>query len=66
MNIWRLGTNWEGTHVLDLILQSKIGFFGIGWSTDGVNEDDIIAIAKPGKKNNCGNWDCRHSGSTLV
>lgn len=51
MNIWRLGTNWEGMrHVLDLILQSKIGFFGIDWSTDGVNEDDIIAIAKPGKK----------------
>lgn len=51
MNIWRLGTNWEGMRrVLDLILQSKIGFFGIDWSTDGVNEDDIIAIAKPGKK----------------
>ena len=50
MNVWRLGTNWGGTPVLELILQHKIGFFGINWSTDGVNEDDIIAIATPGKK----------------
>ena len=51
MNVWRLGTNRGGrTPVLELILQHKIGFFGINWSTDGVNEDDIIAIAKPGNK----------------
>ena len=50
MNVWRLGTNWDGTPILDLILNSKVGFFGKNWSTDGVSENDIIAIAKPGKK----------------
>ena len=50
MNVWRLGTNWGGTATFDIILENKVGFFGIDWSTDGVGEDDIIAIAKPGTR----------------
>ena len=50
MNVWRLGTRWEETPVLDLILESKVAFYYIGWHVEGVAEDDIIAIAKPSSR----------------
>ena len=49
MNIWRLGTNWGGTPTLDVILATKVGFFSTDWPIDGVEVDDIIAIATPKK-----------------
>ena len=50
MNIWRLGTNWGGIPTLNVIQATLVGFFGIDWPTDGVEPDDIIAIATPGRK----------------
>ena len=51
MNIWRLGTRWGNTPVLDVILETKVGFFFKDWATDGVDVDDIIAIATPWTRN---------------
>ena len=34
---------------MDVILATKVGFFHKEWTTDGVDADDIVAIATPGK-----------------
>ena len=45
MNVWRLGTSWGKTPILDEMLKSKVGFFNK--SANGIREDDIIAISQP-------------------
>lgn len=42
-NVWRLGTNWGGADIFDLVLSSKVGFYYKG--SEEVAVGDYVAIA---------------------
>ena len=50
MNVWRLGTKWGKSPTLEVMVKTKIGFYGIGWDQEGIAPGDFIAVAKPGTK----------------
>ena len=50
MNVWRLGAKWGKFPTLEVMVQTKIGFYWIDWSQEGIAPGDFIAVAKPGTK----------------
>jgi len=50
MNVWRLGAKWGKSPTLEVMVQTKIGFYYIGWGQEGIAPGDFIAVAKPGAK----------------